>query len=71
MEFEWDPKKAAGNLSKHGIEFSEATTVFGDSLSVTFPDPDHSEDEERFITIGLSAKRTGLDHLSHGSRWSN
>ena len=42
------------NLQKHGVSFAEAATVFGDPLSITFPDLDHSIDESRFITIGLS-----------------
>jgi uncharacterized DUF497 family protein len=67
MEFEWDSKKAAGNLSKHGVEFPEAATVFGDPLSVTFPDPDHSDDEERFITIGMSGRNRVLI-VSHADR---
>ncbi len=45
MQFEWDPKKTANNLRKHGISFKEAATVFGDPLSMTFEDPDHSIDE--------------------------
>jgi len=52
--FEWDPEKAAENLAKHGVSFEEAATVFRDALSATGPDPDHSFDEERFITFGLS-----------------
>ncbi len=52
MKFEWDPIKASSNLKKHGVSFYEAATVFGDYLSQTFNDPDHSEDEIRFITIG-------------------
>jgi uncharacterized DUF497 family protein len=55
MEFEWDPDKAAANLAKHGVEFSEAMTVFGDPLELTIADPDHSEDEFRFLSIGVSA----------------
>jgi len=55
MEFEWDSEKAARNLAKHGVDFHEAATVFGDPLSVTVSDPDHSADETRFITVGLSA----------------
>tara|TARA_B100000959_G_scaffold244599_1_gene268638 strand:- start:2402 stop:2677 length:276 start_codon:yes stop_codon:yes gene_type:complete len=55
MEFEWDPSKARKNLQKHGISFSEAATVFGDSLSVTFSDPDHSVRENRYIITGLSS----------------
>lgn len=54
MQFAWDKRKAASNQKKHGVTFAEAATVFGDPLSMTFPDPDHSADEDRFITIGLS-----------------
>ena len=46
-EFEWDPKKAANNLRKHGVSFVEAATVFFDTLSVAIPDPLHSADEDR------------------------
>ncbi|HYH85735.1 MAG TPA: BrnT family toxin [Pyrinomonadaceae bacterium] len=56
MEFEWNAKKAAANLAKHGVSFEEATTVFGDLLSETFDDPDHSSEERRFIIIGTSEK---------------
>lgn len=55
MEFEWDPAKAAANLEKHSVDFSEATTVFGDPLEITTADPDHSEAEFRFLSIGRSA----------------
>ena len=55
MEFEWDPEKAAANVKKHGVEFAEAMTIFGDPLELTIADPDHSEDEPRFLSIGLSA----------------
>jgi uncharacterized DUF497 family protein len=54
MRFAWDEKKAASNLSKHGISFEEAATVFGDPLSNTFPDPDHSVEEHHFVIIGSS-----------------
>jgi uncharacterized DUF497 family protein len=54
MRFSWNPKKAASNLHKHGISFEEAATVFGDPLSDTFPDPDHSLEEYRFVIIGSS-----------------
>ena len=54
MRFEWDENKAAHNLTKHGVSFAEASTVFGDPLSDTFDDPDHSSEEERFIIIGKS-----------------
>jgi len=52
MEFEWEPEKAARNLAKHGVSFHEAGTVFGDPLAITFSDPDHSEEEDRFLTFG-------------------
>ncbi|MGH8549502.1 MAG: BrnT family toxin [Methylococcales bacterium] len=55
MKFEWDPRKAQQNLLNHGISFEEATTIFGDPLTGTIPDPDHSEGEARFLTIGLTA----------------
>ena len=54
MNFAWDPKKAAANLRKHGVTFVEATTVFRDTLSLSGFDPDHSDDESRFITFGVS-----------------
>ena len=50
MEFEWDPEKAAANAKKHGVDFAEAMAVFGDPLEVTIADPDHSEDERRFLS---------------------
>ena len=55
MRFEWDGEKAAANLVKHGIAFEEAVTVFYDPLSATFPDPDHSRGENRFVTVGYSS----------------
>lgn len=54
LEFEWDDEKAPSNVQKHGVEFEEAVTVFGDPLAETFTDPDHSENEHRFLTFGLS-----------------
>jgi uncharacterized protein len=54
MEFEWDPAKAEVNERKHGITFLEAATIFGDPLAITFVDPDHSVDEQRYLTLGLS-----------------
>jgi len=54
MRFAWDQKKASNNLTKHGISFDEAATVFGDPLSNTYPDPQHSMEEQRFIIIGVS-----------------
>ena len=60
LSFEWDDKKAHGNELKHGISFSEACTVFGDSLSLTIHDPLHSESEDRFVLIGTSHKNRML-----------
>ncbi|MBF8298691.1 MAG: hypothetical protein HW395_1348 [candidate division NC10 bacterium] len=54
MQFEWDSAKAVENLTKHGVSFQEAATVFRDPLSATGADPDHSIGEERFITFGVS-----------------
>ena len=54
MEFEWDFKKAERNKRKHNVTFHEAATVFGDPLAITFADPDHSIDEARYLTFGLS-----------------
>jgi len=54
MEFDDDPAKAAHNLKKHKVSFEEAASVFGDSMSYTFSDPDHSIGEERWLMFGLS-----------------
>ena len=56
MIYEWDPRKAKENLRKHGISFEEAATVFLDPMALTFPDPDHSDEEDREITIGITTK---------------
>ncbi len=55
MKFEWDPKKAENNLSKHGVSFEEAMTVFKDTLALIFDDMEHSQAEHREIIIGTSA----------------
>ena len=55
MQFEWDPAKAEENLAKHAVAFAEAMSVFGDPLELVIPDPDHSVEEQRFLSIGLSA----------------
>jgi uncharacterized protein len=58
LAFEWDEEKAKKNLKKHRVSFEEASTVFGDPLALTIPDPLHSEEEDRFITLGeLPRKR--------------
>ena len=68
IDFEWDPNKAAQNLRKHSVSFEEAATVFQDDLSITVPDPDHSMEEERFITVGLSSQNRLLivSHVERG-----
>ena len=53
--FDWDEKKARGNIEKHGISFEEASTVFDDEQGILFDDPDHSENEDRFILLGMSS----------------
>ncbi len=70
VEFEWDPKKAAKNLRKHGVSFNEAATVFADSLGTTVPDPDHSLAEDRYITVGMSGRRrlVIVAHTERGER---
>jgi len=67
MEFEWDSRKAAENVIKHGVTFQEAATIFGDPLAITFYDPDHSTSENRYITFGLSLQER-LIVVSHTER---
>jgi hypothetical protein len=59
IEFEWDPNKAESNLRKHQVAFAEAA-VFGDPLAITIFDPDHSGQEDRFITVGTSTRSRPL-----------
>ena len=54
LSFEWDETKAKSNLANHGVSFEEAATVFGDPLSVTIPDPAHSQTEHRCVIVGNS-----------------
>ena len=54
LTFEWHSPKARSNFAKHGVGFEEASTVFGDPLSLTIPDPEHSRMEERFVTMGTA-----------------
>ncbi len=67
--FEWNEKKASYNKKKHKVSFEEASTVFNDPLSITIPDPLHSEDENRMIIIGQSDKKLLLVvvHVERGS----
>lgn len=67
MRFEWNPQKAQLNLSKHGVDFAEATAVFSDPLSITYADPDHSLEEDRWIIISLSP-RNRLLIVAHTGR---
>jgi uncharacterized DUF497 family protein len=68
MEFEWDADKASRNFAKHGVQFAEAGTVFGDPLALTFHDPDHSQDEDRFLTFGhsTSGRLLVVSHTDRG-----
>jgi uncharacterized protein len=67
VDFEWDARKAAGNLRKYKVSFDEAATVFGDFLSATVADPAHSAGEHRYITVGLSS-RGRLLMVAHADR---
>ncbi|MDZ4675730.1 MAG: BrnT family toxin [Gemmatimonadota bacterium] len=67
LQFAWDPGKAAANLSRHGVSFEEASTAFGDPHSITIPDPEHSQSEQRFILIGASLQGL-LVIVSHAER---
>lgn len=53
IRFEWDPSKANANLRKHGVSFEDAQSVFADERARLIDDPDHSEDEDRFVLLGL------------------
>jgi hypothetical protein len=53
--FEWDENKARGNLKKHGVSFEEAQSVFFDENARIVPDPEHSDNEDRFLLLGISA----------------
>ena len=70
IDFEWDPSKARTNLRKHGVSFHEAATVLWDPLGITIYDPDHSEDEDRYIAIGTSGGGRFLmvAHTERGDR---
>ena len=70
MDFEWDDAKAESNERKHGVSFVEAETVFGDPLSLTGYDPNHSGDEDRYITMGMSTEGRLLivSHTDRGDK---
>ena len=69
--FEWDTRKEAGNIRKHnGVTFHEASSVFFDPFAMTYFDPEHSESEERFITLGMASngKILFVSHTDHGEK---
>jgi len=70
IEFEWDPEKEKKNIQKHGISFHEGATIFEDHFSWTFPDPDHSVGERRYLTFGLSpqGKTLIVSHTDRGKK---
>jgi hypothetical protein len=70
VELEWDPDKARLNLAKHGVSFDEAATVFGDPLAITIDDPDHSQEEQRLLTTGMSRDQRTIivSHTDRGGR---
>ncbi len=70
MEFEWDAKKAKANLRKHRVSFAEATTALRDPLAKTARDPDHSENEDRYVTFGISTQGRLLV-VAHTERGEN
>lgn len=70
LTFEWDEKKAKENLAKHGVRFEEGKTIFNDPFLWTFPDPEHSTVEQRYLNIGYSSKRRIL-LVCHTERSAN
>ena len=60
MQFEWDAEKEQSNMVKHGVDFAEASAVFGDPFEQTIPDPDHSFGEYRFLSLGASSSHRVL-----------
>lgn len=70
MIYEWDGAKASTNLRKHKVSFAEAASVFLDPLALSFFDPDHSDEEDREITIGISSRKRALfvSHCERGGR---
>lgn len=67
LKFEWHPEKERLNQRKYNVSFTEASTIFADPLSATVFDPDHSEEEDRYISIGYSV-RNRLLMVSHTDR---
>ena len=67
IQFEWDTAKASANLRKHRVAFEEAETVFSDDVALLIDDPDHSDEEDRFVLLGFSAAPRFLA-VGHASR---
>lgn len=69
LTFEWDPKKALENERKHGVRFEEASTCFADVRSLTIADPDHSDQVDRFVLLGMSAgaRLLAIVHTERGA----
>jgi uncharacterized protein len=69
LRFAWDARKAAANVRKHGVGFSEAATAFEDLRSITIPDPDHSAEEDRFVLIDRTRKQllVVVAHVERGA----
>ena len=70
LTFEWDERKSERNIRKHGVPFEEAKTVFNDPFAITIADPDHSDEEERYLDIGLSSNGK-LPVVSYTERGEN
>ena len=70
VTFEWNDRKAEENFKKHGVAFEDASSVFFDPLAITFPDPDHSLDERREVTLGRTMKKdmVFVCHCERGER---
>ena len=70
VTFEWDARKAATNFKKHGVTFEDGSSVFFDPLAITYPDPDHSLDERREVTLGYTMKKemVFVSHCDRGER---
>ena len=68
LKFEWDDVKASANLRKPQVSFEESKTVFNDPFLMTFPDPDHSDGEQRYFSVGQVCKRANFGGDSHGTR---
>ena len=68
LVFDWDARKTASNLKKHDVAFEEAATAFADALSITVADPEHSEEEDQFVLLGMSylARLLVVVHTEHG-----